>query len=240
MSYILEALKKSDRERKQGEIPDLQSDHALRSGPGKRDKKSSLWKWSLLCFLFVLAALVLSWGMQSKNVALEEKISALEESVVQLKEQPVPVVAPLPAAWEENEAQPVVPAPEDETGLMEENIQQPVIEEETVAQAMDDPRKVEQEVVPPPQPVVEEEVVSETAEALPLVQDLPSTVQQSLPQLKLAGHVYSKDPAKRMIMINNRICREGDLVENQLYLEQILWEGVVLRYQDIRFRMNIF
>jgi len=40
-------------------------------------------------------------------------------------------------------------------------------------------------------------------------------------------------------MINNRICREGDLVENQLVLEQIVWEGVVMRYQDIRFRLNL-
>jgi hypothetical protein len=55
----------------------------------------------------------------------------------------------------------------------------------------------------------------------------------------LAGHVYAKERAKRMVIINNRICREGDLVENQLVLEHIIWEGVVFKFQEIRFRVNL-
>jgi len=73
----------------------------------------------------------------------------------------------------------------------------------------------------------------------PLMDDLPEAVRKLLPPLKLAGHVYAKEAAKRMIIINNRICREGDLVENHLILEEILWEGVVLRFQDIRFRVKL-
>jgi len=51
--------------------------------------------------------------------------------------------------------------------------------------------------------------------------------------------VFSENAAKRMIIINNRICREGDMVEDGLFLDRIIWEGVVLRYQEIRFRMNL-
>jgi hypothetical protein len=115
---------------------------------------------------------------------------------------------------------------EADKGLVHQPVR--VREEKTVIRPEDVPRKVVQQDV------------SEMAEILPLVQDLPSSVQKSLPHLKLAGHVYSKDAARRMIIINDRICREGDLVENQLYLEQILWEGVVLRYQELRFRMNLY
>ena len=241
MSYILEALKKSERERKQGEIPDLQSDHGLRSIPGKRKKKTSIWKWFLVCILLVVSALILYRGMQRDSVALQEKISALEKSVVQLKEQPVAavtVVASPPAAKEEVVSQPLLMAAADEKEMVLEDDGQPVIDEEkTAIRAEDVPRKIEQEVAPLKKPVVRE-LVSETAETLPFVQDLPSSVQQSLPQVKLVGHVYSKDPSKRMIIINNRICREGDLVEDQLRLEQILQDGVVLRYREIRFRMN--
>ncbi|MEK6202337.1 MAG: general secretion pathway protein GspB [Desulfobulbaceae bacterium] len=241
MSYILEALKKSERERKQGEIPDLQSDHGLRSVPGKRKKKYSFWKWFLVSVVLVLSALILYRGMQRDSVALQEKISALEKSVVQLKEQPaaaVIVVAPPPAAKEEAVSQPLLMAAADEKGMVLEDDGQPVFDEEkTAIRAEDVPRQIEQEIAPLKKPVVRE-LVSETAETLPLVQDLPSSVQQSLPQVKLVGHVYSKDPSKRMIIINNRICREGDLVEDQLRLEQILQDGVVLRYREIRFRMN--
>jgi len=265
MSYILDALKKSDRERKQGEVPDLQSDHGLRSGHGNREKRSSLWIWLSGGVLLTLSALVLYWGMQRNSVALQEKISDLEKSVVQLKEQPAPVALHPPAGKEKTVLQPltseeekdnsaVVPAPavpqkavlqplvmetENDKGLVADRVQQPVIEEKTVIKPQNVPRKIQPKVVAAPPKSVAPEVAAEKAEGLPLVQDLPASVQKMLPPLKLAGHVYAKDATKRMVMVNNRICREGDLVENQLYLEQIVWEGVVLRYQDIRFRLNL-
>jgi len=264
MSYILDALKKSDRERRQGEVPDLQSDHRLRLGHRQKEKRSSLWIWFAGGVLLSLAALVLYWGMQRNSVALQEKISALEKSVVQLKEQPVPVVVhplvvkeeivpqplggeekdnpavtPLPAVPQKADLQSLVMETEDAKRLVADNGQQPVMEEKTVIKPEDIPRKVQPKVVAVPLPSVPPEVASEKTGALPLVQDLPASVQKMLPPLKLAGHVYAKEGTKRMIMINNKICHEGDLVENQLVLEQIIWEGVVLRYQDIRFRMKL-
>ena len=201
--------------------------------------------------------------MQRNSVALQEKISALEKSVVQLKEQPVPVavppvtvkeeIVPQPLMGEEKDNPVVIAVPavpqkvdlqplvmeEDDKRLVADNSQQPVMEEKTVIRPEDIPRKVQPKVVAAPPKLVPPDVASEKADALPLAQDLPASVQKMLPPLKLAGHVYAKDAAKRMIMINNKICHEGDLLENQLVLEQIIWEGVVLRYQDIRFRMKL-
>lgn len=135
------------------------------------------------------------------------------------------VQPPAPAA--EAGAKPFVMAIEADTGLEPKHVQAPVPAEKTVIRPEDLPRKVAQGGV------------SETAETWPLLQDLPPSVQKSLPPLKLAGHVYAEESSRRMIIINNRICREGDLVDDQLYLEEILREGVVLRYQELRFRMNI-
>lgn len=81
--------------------------------------------------------------------------------------------------------------------------------------------------------------MAQEADSLPLMQDLPDNIRKRLPPLTLAGHVFSENAAKRMIIINNRICREGDMVEDGLFLDRIIWEGVVLRYQEIRFRMNL-
>jgi general secretion pathway protein B len=274
MSYILDALKKSDRERKQGEIPGLQSDHGARHGQQGKEKNSSLWIWLAAGSVLGLAALALYWGMQRSNIVLQEKLVALENSVGQLKKQPGVDIAPqaevteeaqpqavtskrnnaaskdggsgqFPAAQEagagEAFAQPSVIESEN-TKRLATSIQQPGREEEIVIKTENiSPKSQPAPVTVPPQSVepdigAEEETLSG---ALPFVQDLPSDVQKILPPLKVAGHVYAKDAAKRMVMINNRICREGDLVDNQLYLEQIVWEGVVLRYQEIRFRMNL-
>lgn len=119
---------------------------------------------------------------------------------------------------------PFVMATEGDKGVVAKNVQAPLSAEKTVIRPENLPRKGEQE---------------DGAETLPLFQDLPASVQKILPPLKLAGHVYSQDSSRRMIIINNRICREGDLVESQLYLDRIMWEGVVLRYKEIRFRIKL-
>ena len=240
MSYILEALKKSDRERKQGEIPDLHSEHALYSGGGTKEHKSSIWKWLVVSVVLVLAAVIFYSGMQRNSGVLLEKIAALEDSVDQLQEQPVALIGSEPVLQEET-ARPLqlVTPPVKESVAIAEEIPPPVIIEKTVIKAADLPRKLQVGATPPP-PVLVEKVAAESAEKLPFLQDLPASIQQVLPELKLAGHVYAAEAASRMIIINNRICHEGDLIDKQLYLDQILWEGVVFRYQDIRFRMNIF
>jgi general secretion pathway protein B len=280
MSYILDALKKSDRERKQGEIPGLQSDHGARHGRQKKERKSPLWIWLAAGSVLGLAALALYWGMQRSNIVLQEKLVALENSVGQLKKQPGVDIAPqagvaeetlsqpmiskgysdaestiaskdggrgqIPAAQEvgagEAAVQPSVIESENTKRLVATSTQQPGREEKIVIKAENISPKSQTEPVAVPSQSVAPDVGAEAETllgALPFVQDLPSDVQKILPPLKVAGHVYAKDAAKRMVMINNRICREGDLVENQLYLEQIVWEGVVLRYQEIRFRMNL-
>jgi len=90
MSYILEALKKSDRERRQGEIPGLQSDHGKRPDPGKKRHKQSVWAGIAagVIVLAALAAFIFFWGTRKNDAALQEKITALEKSLGQLQEQP--------------------------------------------------------------------------------------------------------------------------------------------------------
>lgn len=241
MSYLLEALKKSDRERKQGRVPNLQSDHTSRSKDQKKTKKSFVWPWLAAVLLLAMSALVLYRGMQKDSVALQEKISALEKSVVQLKEQPkeqpAPVAVPLSEVREDASPQPFVIKAAGAQTAVPEVYEQPPVSEQTVIKTENLPRKIERDRMAPLSTSGERDDAA--AEGLPLMQDLPASVQKILPPLKMAGHVYAKDAAKRMIMINNRICREGELVENQLYLEQIVWAGVVLRYQDLRFRVNL-
>lgn len=252
MSYILEALKKSDRERKQGEIPDLQSVHGHRSVPREGGKKGILRIWLSVGVVLGLSALALYWGTQRNNMALQQKISALEESVVQLKEQPAALVVHPPAVEEEAVPQPPAGKADEKVAVR----QSPVLQEDVVLEPFVMVTEADKGLAPKNAPSVSEEKtvvrpenfprkvaqkdVSEMAETLPLVQDLPPSVQKSLPPLKLAGHVYAEESTRRMIIINNRICREGEMVENQLYLEQILREGVVLRYHDLRFRMHLF
>ncbi len=281
MSYILDALKKSERERKQGEIPNLQSVHGAQYGQQKPTRKIPSWIWLAGGIVLSLSAFALYWGTQRDNAALQEKLVALESSVDHLQKQPAPDISsptaviedtPLPPANSKGEettasatmsttagsgqfpvapemtaketvAQPLLVESDQNTPLTTKTAQVPEREEETVIPVKSVAPQIEPEEVVVPSQAKKSEGGAKAEEALlktlPQMQDLSPVVQKSLPTLKLAGHVYAKERAKRMVIINNRICREGDLVENQLVLEHIIWEGVVFKFQEIRFRMNL-
>jgi hypothetical protein len=57
-------------------------------------------------------------------------------------------------------------------------------------------------------------------------------------KLKLDVLVYSETPAGRMVFINGRRYSEGDAVEGQGVIEEILPDGVALRHQGQRFTIR--
>jgi len=67
---------------------------------------------------------------------------------------------------------------------------------------------------------------------------LPAGVQRELPQLKFSVHIYSRQPASRMVKVNGRMLREGDLISGQVRLDEITRSGVILTYKGYRFRMS--
>ena len=58
MSYILDALKKSDKERKRGTVPDLST---VQDPFQQKRKKRSLWPYLVLIALLINAGIFLSW-----------------------------------------------------------------------------------------------------------------------------------------------------------------------------------
>ena len=77
-------------------------------------------------------------------------------------------------------------------------------------------------------------------ESLPLLADLPFSTRSMLPELKLRGHVYSETPSQRMIMVNTSIVREGDTITPDLSLVEISEDGLILRFRDTLFRIEMF
>ena len=57
---------------------------------------------------------------------------------------------------------------------------------------------------------------------------MPLGTRQALPPLKLSMHVYSPDPARRVVIIDGARLLEGEIVSGELKVSQITSEGVVL------------
>lgn len=90
----------------------------------------------------------------------------------------------------------------------------------------------------PPRQETSPSSAQQPAPTIPYLEELAPSIQKSIPDLQLAGHVFSAAPHLRMIVINNTIVRENDVVAQNLVLEEITRQGVILRSGNKRFRLD--
>ena len=265
MSYILEALEKSENERQQQAVPDLQTQHTLypgaqRSKSHRPKSRTRRFRPAVLAGLLMLPAL---WLFRDQiPVALEIKITRQSE----LSTSPRPATTPdrengLDPAGKTASDQP--PAPASTESAQEKTVPQPALsaattetpsahsEEQTEGINTQPPAQTagqisqtvstQKTVTLQPAPLLatgsaEPEAIP-PLQALPYMEELPASVRDALPRLKFAGHTYSADAKNRMIIINNTIRKEGDPVGQGLKLEEITWDGVILNSRGVRFQM---
>lgn len=64
---------------------------------------------------------------------------------------------------------------------------------------------------------------------------LSSTLRRQLPPFLMTVHVYDDDPARRFVYLNGAKVREGELTRDGFFVEQVLADGAIVRYDDYRF-----
>ncbi len=255
MSYILEALKKSESERNKDGVPNLYTNHSP-SSVRVRQRRAPVFKWAAAGTMLLagIAAAVFFWQQRQPEAVLTEVSPPAVVAPVLL---PVPepvlhseVAASVPAAPVSNTAPlprvvPVEVVRESVQAAKNDMVQAnpaPQPESETVAVAAEVktperdvvPVKKESAVVVPPPPALPVNT------DYPLLEELSLSVRDRIPELHFAGHVYSANSSGRMIIINNRIVREGDVVGDNLALQKITSEGVVMQFEDSVFKVKLF
>jgi general secretion pathway protein B len=65
--------------------------------------------------------------------------------------------------------------------------------------------------------------------------DLTLGQRQGLPALKMSMHVYHRDHARRFVIIDGQRLNEDGVMGNQLWAREIVPDGVIIEYRDIRF-----
>lgn len=68
---------------------------------------------------------------------------------------------------------------------------------------------------------------------------LPRSIQQELPRMEISLHAYSSKAGERLISINNRLLREGDFLVPGVRLEQITLDGMVFSCKGYWFQRKI-
>ena len=71
------------------------------------------------------------------------------------------------------------------------------------------------------------------------IAELPLNVQRQIPDISFSSHIYASDPSLRVVNINNRNFREGDYISSDIKLLGITEDGVILSYLGYRIEMSV-
>lgn len=209
VSTLLEALKKSERARRLARAP------AYRE-VGAPATSIVLRSVSLVAVITLVAVLLWSGWLVTRPPA------------------PVPISTPTPDATPAAGSAPALEQP----GTA------PVTAAAAVRAAETPPPAVRAAPLPTATPPVPSSRVDsrppratpETGEA-PWLSELPTSFRERLPPLIVNIHVYSPNVSQRILYINNRPCRPGQEIEGGVIVEDILPDGVLLRFDHQRFRL---
>jgi len=209
MSFILDALKKSETERQQqgpSDFANVPSSHESTGAPR--------WLWVLGLLLAVNLAVLL--GVLLRNDSPEIVPASAQVSGAQQE----PVVS---ASFSERirEAREKESATRTNAGPTTERIAEPAVEEPAAVPAQPRPQ-------PRPQPEF-------TVAALPTADELIANGQLQMADLHLDIHVYSEKPADRFVFINMVRHREKSRLAEGPVVQEITPEGVILDYRGTRF-----
>jgi general secretion pathway protein B len=74
--------------------------------------------------------------------------------------------------------------------------------------------------------------------AIPFLRQMPDAFRRGLPPMTVNIHVYSSDPSQCVLYINNRQYRDGEDVGSGVRVEKIVQDGAVLSYDGRYFKLE--
>ena len=250
MSYILEALRKSDQQRNRGATPTLFGEQE----PAVVRRRPAFILYGVLAVALIGAGVAIGvlrpWQTPQTEMA--------ERSPIVVR---APVAAPSPATAQPSVAPPspskpldtiapvpAMPAPDVATAPKAEpkpiarpkrRVDRPIRKAETAVadKSKTDAVPQSRSEVPAEEPANAEPPATAAANAEPVstMAELPASIRDELPKIKITVHAYSGRPASRIVGYENRILREGDYLVPGLRLEEITRDGMILSYKGYRF-----
>jgi general secretion pathway protein B len=82
----------------------------------------------------------------------------------------------------------------------------------------------------------EKSEMQEDAHSIPYLNELPASVKNALPPIRMTSHLYRGN--SRLVSINGRIMSGGVNMGDGLFLEEITPEGVIMSFRGQRFRLK--
>lgn len=209
MSYILDALRKSDQQRQRGTTPTLLTAQTTAAEPGQ----SAYFIYGLLAAVLVGAGIVIGWLHRS-----------------QLERPAAETIAakPLESSARQTAAAPVTPARPAHS--LSNAGTRGTLPKAVAAATKDAPTPVPEKSAGGPTDLIQ---------AVMTIGELPASIRQELPGMQISLHLHSTKPENSFVSINNQMLQEGAYPAPGLRLEQITPDGMIFSYKGYRFRRGV-
>jgi general secretion pathway protein B len=246
VSFILDALRKSDAERQRAATPGLADIRYAR-----RPTRRSLWLPLLAVALVAnLAVMGVQWlrrpaAAPSAPPATDAPAAAAPVAVAPAP-APVPVAprAPAPAVRPLASETEAIEEPAAAVGPLDADLPPEALA--ALELPIEDPAPVPAPAVPPPAVAAPAPATPPPAAAsrirdvptLPTADQLIAAGTLKVPSLNLDLHVFNADPARRFVIINGGRYREGATLREGPTVAEITSDGVVLDSQGTRFTVR--
>ena len=263
MSYILDALKKAEKERKQGTLPDMLT---VQDIVAEKPKKRLPGVYILVAALVLNAGILVWWlGYSHTSITkVSQTATATRTSAVPANEpakaipevpaspSPVPTISPETSPIGKNivpfTGKPAPAMSETKSDRPKEMPAVTDVRSKSVAAhpssdsdspkpdglSVEKPKRSEGTGQLPPGPAGDFTEMPEENKIYKLA-ELPASIRQGLPSFSVTALLYSSSPSSRMARVNDQMMREGQDIAAGVRLEEITRDGLVCSYRKFRF-----
>ena len=221
MSYILDALKKSEQERGHGHTPGIQTVHSSSLNYGR--EKNTYWPYILIS-VAILNLIAIVYYMTDKNSNTDIQTTETVNSAINNK---VPAnnntITPVPAV--------TLNKPPAATSISSHTTEAERPMPNPVATATPAKEKSENTLTAYKPADIQRTVID--------YHDLPESTKRELPAIIISAHVYSSNPVQRSIVINNNFMEEGEYFIDGLILDEITTDGAIFSYKNFLFHYAV-
>lgn len=235
MSFILDAIAKSEQERQQQEVPNAQ----VLALPVEKSGASGKWLPILLIMVLALNAIVLAIWMRSdspEQVTISEQTSFSEETgntaVVEIDDADSSPQRVVPTVDKDLDQGPMIEIGPDDiqpapvASVTEDEAEGWVrVEPDTL---LKNAREVSDAYAGAQQSQNTESAGREVSR----LYDLPIDLRNDLPTVKFSGHLYSSDPGSSVVFLDNqRPVVQGQRIVDEVFLHEITPNGIVVEFR---------
>jgi general secretion pathway protein B len=253
MSYILNALRKSEQERQDGHTETLENriQHKQHTAP----KKTSFWLIILvLVNLFFLSYFIWSFSKDKDDQGTaKQAVSEVKKMIKaepELKIKSTPITQPMPPADEKPvlEIAKLLPQQTIAEQIKSQRTKRKPTLDKTKRKEKQHTKAVKQEIKPiiQAQPLKQPEKifaakteVSENQNSdYPYLSELDYNFRRTVPNIDINVYVYAEKEHDRFIMIKMQKYQQGQQIDSEMTLKEIRMNSLVIEYKNKVFQIK--